>query len=67
MSSVRIDAVDVIKSPQKKTVVSSVNRTIFDCCWRKHNSLTYRIKRRGPRIDPWGTPIEKSDLTDLEP
>ena len=33
---------------------------ILDCTMEEM-SLTYKVKRRGPKMDPYGTPEEMSD------
>ena len=42
--------------PSIKTLVSSANIIEKNRSGALEKSLMYRIKRNGPKIDPWGTP-----------
>ena len=56
-----------ILSPRTKTFVSSANILTFPSWQQFGRSFIKRIKNRGPRTDPWGTPAEMLLQEDSEP
>ena len=68
MSSVFIRATRVFKFlPLNSTHVSSANRILKSNGETLHISLTDKIKRSGPRMDPWGTPHLILSVSDFSP
>jgi len=49
----------------RRTVVSSANNTIFRTSEQWHMSLMQMLKRTGPMIEPWGTPLSTFKTLDL--
>lgn len=53
--------INVSLSTSKNCIMSSAKK--FDLLWRSFMKIK---KRRGPRIDPWGTPTRCSSVSDLK-
>ena len=57
-----------IYEPEANKLVSSANNTYFKNSDTLHRSLIYNINKKGPRIDPCGTPhiiLDKLEFVSL--